>query len=107
MRLAGGNSVNGALPCATERGYNLMMNNLSSFQTLLMTGLGGILFWLIWNGISNGSVWVRGVRDMGSADPGQWATPVSRETSPSGYWLALGLYSAGLLFVLWTLATFG
>lgn len=83
------------------------MSSLNTWQAMLMIGLGLILAWLIVNGLRNGSVWVRGVRNARSANPQDWATPVSRATSPTGFWLAIGLYALGLLFVLWMLFTPG
>jgi len=95
--------VTGILPAAGHVGQNVAMDTLNAWQAALMSGLGLILAWLVLNGLRSGSVWVRGARDAGSADPRDWATPVSRETSPVGYWLAISFYSASLLFVLWAL----
>jgi len=95
--------VIGVLPAAGQVGQNAGMDTLNIWQAMLMGGLGLILAWLVLNGLRSGSVWVRGVRDAGSADPRDWATAVSRQTSPLGYWLAIGFYSAALLFVLWAL----
>ncbi|MEM7610619.1 MAG: hypothetical protein AAF270_03000 [Pseudomonadota bacterium] len=82
------------------------MDVLALIKTVALIGLGGYLSWLIWNGLSTGSVWVRGVRDMRSANIRDWATPISRDENPAGFWLAIGFYSFGIAFVAWALALF-
>ncbi len=81
------------------------MSPLTLLQMLLMFALGAMLCWLVWNGWTSGSVWVRGVRKASSQDPRLWATPIDRKQQPVGYWLAMSFYGCGILFVGWTLST--
>ncbi|MEM8769669.1 MAG: hypothetical protein AAGE43_19720 [Pseudomonadota bacterium] len=81
------------------------MTFLPTVQLLFVLSLGAILCWLVWNGWTTGSVWVRGVRKASSTDPALWATPVDRKQHPGGYWLAMSFYGGGIAFALWAAAT--
>lgn len=80
---------------------------------LLLVGIGTtvekILFavllfstsYLLWDGFTSGSVWVRGGRR--TLEFGKWAHKKSRVQEPACYWIAMAFYGSSALFALYAL----
>ncbi|MEL7024419.1 MAG: hypothetical protein AAGL69_11795 [Pseudomonadota bacterium] len=74
------------------------MSPFNDLQKLFFVILSVILIWLLVNGWRRQIVWVKGVRDVRSSNPRDWASQVSRIDNPQAYWAAMGFYALGLLF---------
>ncbi len=77
-------------------GLNGVMGNLfASVQSVFFLGIIVVLAYLIVDGLTTRSVWVKGARGWG-VDIHTWAQKRSRTDEPLSYWLAMSFYAASL-----------
>ncbi|WP_041659777.1 hypothetical protein [Acaryochloris marina] len=57
--------------------------------------------YLLWDGFTSGSVWVRGGRR--TFEFGKWAHKKHRHQEPTCYWIAMAFYGSSAIFSLYAL----
>ena len=74
------------------------MQKMEAFQAIFHWLIIAVLGYLVVDGLMSGSVWVRGGDKMFSTT---WATKKQKSDNPFFYWLAMGFYCIGLLWLLY------
>ena len=75
---------------------------MQTLQSIFIVLVILVLCYLVANGLSTRSVWVKGNR-RGIVSFREWAHKRSRDDEPRSYWFAIGFYSVALLCLVWLL----
>jgi H+/Cl- antiporter ClcA len=75
---------------------------VQTLQSIFIVLVILVLCYLVANGLSTRSVWVKGSR-RGIVSFREWAHKRSRDDEPRSYWFAIGFYSVALLCLVWLL----
>jgi H+/Cl- antiporter ClcA len=75
---------------------------MQTLQSIFIALVILVLCYLVANGLSTRSVWVKGSR-RGIVSFREWAHKRSRDDEPRSYWFAIGFYSVALLCLVWLL----
>ncbi len=75
---------------------------MQTLQSIFIVLVILVLCYLVANGLSTRSVWVKGSR-RGIVSFREWAHKRSRDDEPRSYWFAIGFYSVALLCLVWLL----